>query len=348
MILKGINLLNFRNINNNNYDIHPKLTIIFGQNSQGKTNLLEAIYFLITGTGFREEKEQELISFNKDNCQVSGLFSQNNSNYKHSIFLKLSSDRIEKKYFLNNTAKGHHLYTLNQITVVLFTPEQVNIIIGSPQLRREYFNQQLSTYDYQYKKRLNNYEVALRKRNKILEKYTDKEKLKEELKFWNSYLIEEGAYITSIRESYINFLNKNKNLDSKIFSINYIKNEFTKESIKEYYEKEILIRRTLVGPQKDDFRIFVNNGQVNKDVHHYGSRSEQRMAIVWLKVNELEYLTTVLAKTPILLLDDIFSELDIKNKKMILGLLNRYQTIATTTEKEVIDLVSIEKEIIEL
>jgi DNA replication and repair protein RecF len=219
---------------------------------------------------------------------------------------------------------------------------------GSPEVRRKYFDRFLSSGDLEYKKRLTNYENALRKRNKVLETYRNDEQLKEELAFWNTYLEEQAIYVAGRRDAYCEFLNKNKKIDNKEFSIKYLNNELTKDKLKEMFEVEKRYRRTLIGPQKDDFAIYEETDHISKNLHHFGSRSEQRLGVFWLKLNEIGYLEKIFGKRPILLLDDIFSELDAKNKKLILDLIKKHQTVVTTTEIELLDLVNVPKSIIKL
>lgn len=348
MILKKISLHNFRNFSDIDFNFDKNLTIIVGDNSLGKTNLLEAIHFSVLGVGFREEKEGELININENNCFVEGIFELQKTNYRFLIKLNKYQDLINKNYFINGVKKSHFSYLKEQINVVLFSPEQVNIIIGAPQLRRDYFNKLIGSFNHEYKKKLVNYNSALRKRNKILEKHYNQSTLNEELDFWNNYLEKEGEYLTRKRGSYIDFLNSNQQLDSKIFKINYLKNEFSKERSRTVFEKEKLIRKTLIGPQKDDFRILINDKVITKDVHHFGSRSEQRLAIFWLKMNELKFFEENFQKRSLLLLDDVFSELDEYNKKLVFSLITKHQTVATTTENKLIDKMKISKKIIQL
>ena len=289
MILKKISLHNFRNFSDLSFDFDENLTIIIGGNSLGKTNLLEAIYFAVLGIGFREEKEDELITINKDESLVESFFDFKKTIFRFLINLKKYQSLVDKNYYINGVKKGHWSYLKEQMNVVLFSPEQVSIVTGAPQLRREYFNKLISSFDYEYKKRLINYNNALRKRNKILEKHNNQVDLDSQLDFWNNYLEKEGDYLTKTRSVYVEFLNNNQKLDSKIFKIDYLKNEFNKNRLEDVREKEKIIRKTIIGPQKDDFIISISDDILTKDVHHFGSRSEQRLAIFWLKMNELKF-----------------------------------------------------------
>jgi len=338
MILKRIQLHNFRNIASRIFDISPHLTIILGENAKGKTNILESIHCLINGVGFRESKEEELLLMDSSETQIDGLFEKDTDNNHFRIFLKKeSTGSIIKHYFVQKAKKGHAFYISEQTKCVLFAPEQIDIITSSPDIRREYFNKLISTFDIAYKKRLINYEQALRKRNKLLEHSLSMEKLKEELLFWDVYLEKEAQYITEKRKQYTQFLNSHSQLDGRQFTIEYIQNAFTQERLAEKRELELRIRRTLIGPQKDDWIISLKNkNTLQKNIQKYGSRSEQRLGVFWLKMNEIHFMEEEIKIHPILLLDDVFSEFDHENKERIIRLIKTYQTVMTTTEEELV------------
>ena len=335
-MLKKLSLKNFRSFENKTFDFGPALTVIVGKNSQGKTNLLEAVHFVVNGVGFREIFEEELLSFGKNQAAVEAVIESEKEPFSYEIKISLISGRVEKRFFINRAEKKKSQYEGAQTKTVLFSPEQINIVIGSPSLRRDYFNKTISLFDFEYKKRLINYEAALRKRNKVLELKLPVDRLKQELVFWNDYLTKQGGYLTRHRQLYVDFLNKNQRLDSKKFSISYLKSEINDEVLREHLSEEMRLRKTLVGPQKDDFQIAVDG----KNVHHFGSRSEQRLSIFWLKLNEIKYFEQEYQKKPIILLDDIFSELDQENQKVIVRLVRQYQTLATTTELKLLDLIN--------
>ena len=347
MILKKIEFDNFRNFKENSFSFSPFLTLIIGENAKGKTNLLEGVYFLINGFGFREDKEEELIFLGKKNCWVEGSLIEADKIYQLKIFLEKKPGGIEKKFYFEKVKKNYLQYKNNLPKAVLFSPEQIKIISDSPAWRRFYFDNFISQYDFNYKIHLNNYENALRKRNKILEKEEDEEKIKEELQFWNEYLETEGGYVTKKREEYANFLNQHFQLDNKKFIIKYLKNEFNQKRLREVFREELRLKKTLIGPQRDDFQIYLV-GEFEKNIHIYGSRSEQRLALFWLKVNEINYCRQMINQRPIILLDDIFSELDFYHKKLVLNLVKIYQTIATTTEIEILEMTDVPKIVIKL
>ncbi len=344
MILKSISYHNFRNFIDEKFQIHPQLTAILGDNARGKTNLLEGIYFILRGEGFRESREEQLIKFTEKNSYVDAKLQERKtkdvSNLR--IDLTLNDFGISKTYFLEKTKKGRHSYLKNLIPVVLFSPEQIEIIDRTMSIRREYFDKFLSSIDPEYKKKLTNYNQAFRRRNKILEIGFESENLDAQLDYWNKLLIDNGTYLIIKRRKYINYLNSNKTIDSKEFSIEYIENKISRERFSEILKKELLVKRTLIGPHRDEYNIFMIEKKIQKkDIHLYGSRSEQRLGLFWLKINELKYLEEYYRKKPILLLDDIFSELDHKNQKLIFNLIGNYQTVVTSTEKELTKLINL-------
>ena len=347
MLLKQIILSNFRNFANEKFVFNPFLTIIIGENARGKTNLLESIYLISHGEGFRESREDELIKFEQSSSEVQAVFASGDENFLFQMMIKRTDVGVNKIFSLNKARKKYFQYQKETAKTVLFSPEQIEIMLGPPEKRRRYFDNLLSSFDIVYKKRLTNYENALRKRNKILGSYHNEKDLYEELTFWNAYLTEQASYLIQKRQQYVDFLNQHKRIDSKEFSIEYRKNEFNQKRLEENFELEKRYRKTVIGPQKDDFQISQKNESL-KNLHHYGSRSEQRLAVIWLKFNEIKYFEEMFESKPLLLLDDIFSELDVKNKKLVIDLVKKYQTIITTTEVELLELADVPKSIITL
>ena len=336
MWLKKITLFNFRNVKEKTFIFNPFLTIVIGENAKGKTNLLEAVYCLITGKGFREHKENELIFFGEKKAKIEAVFEEKDQKFVYEIIMEKSGEEIRKTYLIDHSKKSLNQFKKTITKAVLFFPDQLSIITGSPEERRGYFDRFLSENDTQYKSKLNNYQNALKKRNKLLEKHeTTNNHFLDELSFWNNYLIEQSDYIFQKRRHYCQFLNKHFSLNGKDFFIDYQPNLINEEKFKAVFNEELRYRRTLIGPQKDNFFIFLKN-EKEKNVHLFGSRSEQRLALFWLKINEINFYEENFKIRPILLLDDIFSELDFNNRLLILKLIKKYQTILTTTAIEII------------
>ena len=347
MLLKQIILKNFRNFGDEKFNFNPFLTIIIGENAKGKTNLLEGIFLIVYGEGFRESKEEELIRFEQDQSDVQGIFASGDENFLFQIGIKKSGRGVDKIFSLNKSRRKYFQYQRETAKAILFSPEQIEIMNGPPEKRRRYFDTLLGSFDLVYKKKLRNYENALRRRNKILQTYKNEADLLEELKFWNTYLEENAGYLVQKRQDYIDFLNEHNKINSKEFSIEYLKSELNKKRLEENFELEKRYRRTVIGPQKDDFQLSQKDESL-KNLHHFGSRSEQRLGVFWLKLNEIKFLEEAFKTKPLLLLDDIFSELDVKNKKLVIDLVKKYQTVVTTTEIELLELADVPKSIIKL
>ena len=349
MMLEKVLLTHFRNFTTETFSFSPFLTVIIGQNSVGKTNLLEAIYFLIKGKGFREEKEEELMQFGRDMCSVEGVLTTEEENIFCAVKMRRTSF-LEKHFFVNKVKKKSYSYVSMLPPLVIFSPSFMYVIDGDKAKRRSFFDDIIAQTDREYKKRLTDYETALRKRNKILEKVRDHLTLKEELRFWDAYLINEAEYIVGKREEFVGYLNDHSQFDHTHFTVRYGKNVISHERLAQTFEKQLFVRKTLVGPQRDVFEICI---QTEKDVeersvHTFGSRSEQRLALFWLCVNEMRLYHEKLGKRPLLLLDDIFSELDAQNKSLIMRLIEDHQTVITTIDEEFIKHINTPKTIIQL
>ncbi len=347
MILTSIKLEHFRSFDSADFSFDKQLTFIVGENSVGKTNLLEGIYFICTGKGLKDEKLEDLIAFNEDVSDVKAGFIDSNNTLDLRIHMKRDKS-IEKTYLVDNAKKTFLTYRKFTPACVVFSPELISIIDGQPSLRRRFVDDTVSCIDQEYRKRLRNYENALRRRNKILEKESDQSKLKEELAFWNNYLIEQAEYIVEKRRWLCSKIESGTAIVTHNFSLEYVENVISKARFEEYFMREYYQKRTLIGIQRDDFRVSVSYPKRKSiDVHVYASRGEQRLALFWLIVNQLGIYHRITKQKPLVILDDIFSELDIKNREVVTKVISEYQTIITTTEKDD-TLVDFKKSIIAL
>lgn len=334
MVLTKINLSFFRNFTQSSFEFNDHITLISGKNAVGKTNILEAIYTACHTKGFRETRENELIMFNQKRAFITSLWKHNKHTTQFSIIFESLNNNIHKYYRINKTTKSHLEYTHSIIPAIIFSPSYMFLIDGGHEQRRKYFDTLISSIQLDYRKHLINYDQGLRKRNKIIQRVHDKTKLRNELEFWNNYLIFEASFLTKERNTMCSFFNKHNKHGNNSFEIVYEPNLFTQKRLEETFEKEFRIKQTMVGPQRDTFTIMINN----KDTHRFGSRSEQRFALLWLTITSLEAFKEKNIK-PILLLDDVFSELDQINKKTIVQLISDYQTVLTTTETDIIKIL---------
>jgi DNA replication and repair protein RecF len=339
MILRSLRLQSFRcYLGLSTFSFAPDVTWVVGANAKGKTTILEAVYMLSTGRGFREERERELLTFQKTHGFVQGDFVDryDGSATQAAIsFQMIDDETLLKNYSVNRSPMGLLKFRRMQPPVVLFAPQQIEIVTGSPSHRREYFNSLLSKADMSYGKALREYEAALRRRNAVLEEYTDMSQLKTELWFWDKYLVERARTLHDARERYTHYLNAQPEFGGHFFAVIYHPSLMTQERLREKFPVEAAARRTLIGPQKDDFEFLLAtaNGEGGMNVHRYGSRSQQRITVLWLKLREIAYLQESMKDDPILLLDDIFSEFDQAHRDVIISLIPRFQTIITSTQE---------------
>lgn len=332
MDLLKISLKNFRNHSDCTFTL-SHTTVIVGKNTAGKTNIIEAVYFLSHGKSFRSGKDIDAIEEGKEFARIEGVGVEDNAKTNFSIQL-IKKDHFAKRFFVNDIAKRQHDFT-SHLNTTLFEPSDLEALTSSPSKRRAYIDSILSQTDKKYRLTLSTYEKALRHRNKMLHLIKEGKKFAtpEEFDYWNNVLITNGHYITSQREQYLQYLNSSKKTTFP-FSVSYDKSIMSQERLDSYFEIEQKVGVTLVGPQRDDFLFFFENTE--KPIAEFGSRGEQRLTILQMKLLEIDYIHTMSQTLPILLLDDIFSELDSKNIEKIIPLIFQCQTIITTTHKEFI------------
>ena len=368
MFLSSLNLENYRSYKKKTFSFSKEITVVVGENTVGKTNLLEAIYLLATGKSFRAEKEAEAINWSSDFAKIKAQILTENLPYEEKVTkeleviivnqVKLGQGPVRldsgqkndgkslksKKYLINKVAK-RQIDFLGNLYAVMFSPTDLELISSSPSLRRRYLDLVLVQLAKAYRRSLHLYEKGLRQRNKLLERIRDEGVSSGQLLFWNDLLVKNGSYLNNLRREFINFLNHLPKQGSQ-FSIYYDQSEISEARLKQYAQEEILAATTLVGPHRDDFRIFLEkeNQSAHKiDINLYASRGEQRMGVLWLKIGELEFLKEKTGSIPILLLDDIFSELDENHREEVLHMVSRGQTIITTTDLSRLDKPVLEK-----
>ena len=336
MILTSLSITGFRSFaKSTSFSFDPHFTLIIGPNSVGKTNLLEAVYFLAKGQGFRERKVIELVNSQAEQALIKGHTEAD----ELEVRLSKKEKDVNKHFFLNGLHKPYKEYRTRTLSVVLFQPNDLLLISGTPSVRRQYFDRLLSQTDYEYYQAKNNFERGLYKRNYILEhahNYSSAD-LSDLLQFWDEYLGKQIDYLVKVRSEIIALFNKTPYLNGMSFRVDYENNPFIMSRNHEQLKKELRVRRTLSGPQLDEF-VFYRTDKEDKNLGIYGSRSEQRLAVLWLKVNELKYFEEK-NERPLLLMDDIFSELDEHNSERILKVALNYQTIVTTAHLDVLPLL---------
>jgi DNA replication and repair protein RecF len=337
MQINNLKLKNYRNHTDLSIELAPRTTLIVGPNGIGKTNILEAIYLLSTVKSPRAKYDRDLIQHGKDFCTINANTIKEDDQNDLEIQI-LATKEYEhsstKRVKINKVGKAHKQFN-KMFNAVLFTPEDIRILTGSPAGRRKYMDITLGQLDYTYKKNHSDYIKAVRQRNKLLETISETGRGHNQLEYWNTKILETGSYLQEKRQELFDFLKvavRDKGTDilknGNDLQINYKKSELSESRMEEYAQKELWARNTLIGPHKDDFNVTLDGF----DIANFGSRGQQRSALLALKLSEIEFVEKIAGERPVLLLDDIFSELDDMHKQSVSNVIAEQQTIITSTE----------------
>ncbi len=342
-MLNSISLQNFRSYTKQEFEF-DNTTLIVGPNTSGKTNLIEAIFMLSTGKSFRTEKDLQMIEFGKDFARLLAKTDE----VKLEVILTngiINAVKSQYKKFLVNGVARRRVDFASNLASVLFSPQDLDIIIDSPSLRRNFLDDCLEAVDRDYRVANLSFVKAIRQRNALLEHAREEGFVNpKDFEYWDNLVISSGQVITKKRAEFIEFFNK---LEKDIFKcvINYDSSEISRERLLQYAKEEVAAGVTLVGPHRDDFSVFMFNGSKNNthDVKFFGSRGQQRLAILQLKIAQIKFTQEKLNKTPIFILDDIFSELDEGHINLIFDQIGKQQVVLTTTHKEFIPKYALKK-----
>ena len=349
MIIKELRLINHRNYDDEFIEFHDNTNILVGKNAQGKTNLLEAIYIAARGYSFKSIKETELINFDKNEMYLKAVILSKNK--RKNVEIKLS--RNYNKQIKINDVDVNVSEMKSQFGVVLFAPEEILIIKETPSLRRKFIDDIISNNDIAYKIYLNNYNNIRRQKNLLLKNPAKNKYFEQMLTSYNAKLVEYGAKIGIYRYKYLNILKKyakefhseltssKEDLDI-IYEYNFAEKLDDLTNIEKQYhdilldkkQSEIERYQSLYGPHKDEI-IFLING---KDVKNYASQGQQRTVMLSLKLAEAKLIEVLTSTKPILLWDDVFSELDNTRASLLVQKSKKYQNIITTNSLVNLDL----------
>lgn len=333
MKVKSLKLKNFRNYDLLYLDFDDSTNIFYGNNAQGKTNILEAIYLLATTKSHRGTKDRDIIKFGEEESHIEIIVDKKGISYQIDMHLKKNSP---KGIAINKIPIRKASELFGVINIVFFSPEDLNIIKNGPDKRRRFIDLELSQLDKIYLNNLSNYNRAVNQRNRLLKDLKDLETLD----IWDIQLVQYGNEIRERRNKFINEINE---------IVSYIHNKLTggKEELKLIYEpnsgnmsleqalaknreKDIRIKSTSAGPHRDDI-CFMANGV---DIRRFGSQGQQRTAALSLKLAEIELVKQIINDKPVLLLDDVLSELDKYRQNYLLDSINNIQTLITCTGVE--------------
>ena len=336
MYIEKIKLKNYRNYDELELNLTNGVNIIYGENAVGKTNFLEAIYISSIGKSHKFSKDKDIIKFDREEAHIKEQVFIKNREYIIDIHLKKNQN---KGIAVNGKKINKISDFLGLINVVFFSPEDLDIIKEGPIARRKFLDFYICQIDKIYTFNLSCYNKILNNRNKILKtiKFTNNQSLLETIDIYDEELVKYGIEIIKKRKEVI------KELEKKIYDIHFfISGE--KEKIKTLYEqnieeenflkdlknnreKEIKYQTTTIGPQRDDIKFMIED----VDIRRFGSQGQQRTAALSLKLAELESIKEKKDDAPILLLDDVFSELDENRQKLLVKNLKNIQTIITCT-----------------
>lgn len=337
-MLTSLTLQNFRSYTQTSWNLTHGATCIVGLNAAGKTNILEAIMMLATGKSFRAGRDCEVIRWGTEVARVIGMMGDE----KLELVLTpgiVSGQKSSLKKHLVHGVPRRVIDFVGHVRAVLFWPEDLEIVTDSPSVRRKYLDTVLVQTDREYRRNLLSYERGVRQRNRLLDAINEGSASRNQLLFWDQLLIRAGGYITKMREAYIDFVNTTTLSDHR-FHISYDKSVISESRLLQYKDEEVAAKSTLVGPHRDDFSMFSmgehttsQSGQY-RDMAKFGSRGEQRLVVLWLKLAELSYIARATGERPTLLLDDIFSELDDVHRGLVGGIVSQQQTIITSADRE--------------
>lgn len=334
MVIIKLQLSNFRNFTNRKIEFEPKLTVIIGPNGSGKTNILEAIVLLCGMRLVHVQSDLDMVRFGQSEARVEGtVYGQVEGRKVLTVNLQVLDELRVKKSYLIDSLKKRLIDFLSLASIIIFEPRDLDLVEGSPALRRHHLDTFLSNLDKDYWRNISAYNKIVVRRNKVLQRILEGKSKPAELDFWDERLIEHSKYISKKRQEFFEFLSTKAGLARMLwsgFSWQLKQSLLTEEKLLKNRERDIAAGMTLSGLHRDDFRFIFKN----KDLAYFGSRGEQRMATLALKLAELEYFKIKRGTQPMLALDDIFSELDWQHREAILSIIGNQQTIITAAERD--------------
>lgn len=349
MYVDVLELLNFRNYQKLELKLNDKINIFVGENAQGKTNILEAIYFLSALKSHRTSRDKELIYWNKEKAYIKGEINKNLGRYKLEFLLDMNGKKMMK---LNGVGLNKSSEILGTLNSVVFSPEDLRLIKDGPAQRRKFIDNELCQIRPKYHYILGQYNKVLMQRNNILKSIYSSPSLKTTLEVFSEQLADYGSIIIQNRVEFIKKLSliarliHRKITDGKeeleVVYKTDVNTSLGQNNIKQelinYYingiDEDVKKGFTLKGPHKDDLIIYING----IDVRNFGSQGQQRTAALSLKLSELEIIKSEVGEYPVLLLDDVLSELDPNRQFFLLNSLKDIQTIITCTSTRDIDI----------
>ena len=334
MYIKSLELKNYRNYESLCINISPGTNILYGDNAQGKTNILEAVYLAGTTKSHRGSKDREMIQFDCEEAHIRMLVERNGSTHKIDMHLKKNKS---KGIAIDGVPirKASELFGI--VNIVFFSPEDLNIIKNGPAERRRFLDSEICQLSRLYMIELANYNKVVAQRNKLLKEISFSGRMADTLEIWDEQMIRYGKSIISERKKFISRLNdilseihRNLTGGKEQILITYepnVSEEAFGDELKAGRERDLRFGQSYTGPHRDDFCVRVNG----IDIRKYGSQGQQRSCALSLKLSEIKLVEKTIKDKPILLLDDVLSELDQNRQNFLLQTINDTQTIITCT-----------------
>ena len=336
MYIKSLKLKNFRNNESLDIDLDKSVNIFHGDNAQGKTNVLEAIYYASTSKSHKGSKEKEIVRFGEEDSHIKMIVSKNGLDERIDIHLKKNK---KKGIAINGIPIKKSSELLGIVNVIIFSPEDLNIIKNGPSERRRFIDLELCQLDKIYLYNLVSYNKILNQRNKLLKEisFSQNESLMSTIELWDIQLSKFGREIIIQRRKFIEKINQIlKGIHCKLsggkeniiikYEPDCDENELEK-ALTDSRSRDLKYKFTSVGPHKDDLGFFLND----IDIRKFGSQGQQRTAALSLKLSEIELVKEMINDNPVLLLDDVLSELDVNRQNHLLNTLGDIQTLITCT-----------------
>jgi len=338
MIIKTVYLENFRNYEQEKIELINGKNIFYGLNGQGKTNVIEAIYYFCTCKSFRSIHDKEVIKFGKDYAHIKIEFEDNKRENSADIYI---TDKKSVK--LNGIYLEKLSEIIGKINMVIFTPEHLNLIREGPGIRRNFIDVLISQIKPLYFQHLMNYYKVLKQRNNLLKN----KKMLSTIDVWNEKLVQYGTYLCEYRLEAISIMNeyiKKFESENEIFTLEYlpsVKNDFKKKEnflnqLNAGLERDIEKGITMIGPHRDDFDVLLNGKSLKK----YGSQGQTRTGVLKIKLAECEIIKNITGEEPVLLLDDVLSELDENRRNYFTQNIEGRQVIITCTDRNFADTIN--------
>jgi DNA replication and repair protein RecF len=337
MIVKSLELKDYRNYGSLNMQFHNGTNILYGENAQGKTNILEAIYLCGTTKSHRGSKDREIVMFGEEEAHIRIILEKNQ--IPHRIDLHLKKNKA-KGVAIDGIPIKRQGELFGMLNLVFFSPEDLYIIKNGPAERRRFLDLELCQLDKIYLNHLSNYNKILAQRNNLLKQISTNRNLLDTLYIWDSKLVEYGYKIIETRGEFVQRLNElvgeihNRLTGGKeVLLLQYepnVKAADFEAKLKKSLERDLYLKMTHIGPHRDDLCFLL--GQI--DIRKYGSQGQQRTAALSCKLAEIDLVKSVIKDNPVLLLDDVLSELDRTRQTHLLNSIGDIQTMITCTGLE--------------